>query len=369
MATSRIAAILGQGSRRSKLAATRRSHRFILAIAAAASIGAGGAAADDTMTKIVENVRANEALYCNIETVIHKTYKLGRPKILIDDFTKTESRKSRVVLQGELTYLRIDGHSEAVGKASQNLDTLQGYDGLTTRVVEQDAFANIHDGKFTDYRIGHADPYTMQFQRFGIGIPLSTFLQGTPGIRKQKGFEKHNLEVTFEGEEVVDGLRCQKVRCRSWPDSWEGPTDSVGHWDLWLAVDRNYLPIRNELFLGRMKGQAEQIWRYSDLREISPGVWFPMRASLVVYDKLWFNEDHKLVVNNSEEYVVEKAVLDPRYDISLFRDIPIPRTCLYIMFGMGKSISRSRRGSGKSENRAKVGRGRGGGSRRCRFSC
>ena len=59
------------------------------------------------------------------------------------------------------------------------------------------------------------------------------------------------------------------------------------------------------------------------LREIAPGVWFPMKITVVDYDREALQQK-KQVVGSRTETVVEKVDLGPHHDLAFFRDVAIP---------------------------------------------
>ena len=58
-------------------------------------------------------------------------------------------------------------------------------------------------------------------------------------------------------------------------------------WSLWLARDRNLLPVRHEWHELRVsKTVPTGVFRVSELREIRPALWFPFKAR----DVAWAND-------------------------------------------------------------------------------
>jgi hypothetical protein len=93
---------------------------------------------------------------------------------------------------------------------------------------------------------------------------------------------------------------------------------------LLLAEDRDFIPARLRGYTFRFsrtlpiaEGQVEE-WR-----ELRPGIWFPKKTHVIAYN------DDKLARGIKEEqwserYLVEGVSLEPRYEGSYFRDVPIP---------------------------------------------
>ena len=136
------------------------------------------------------------------------------------------------------------------------------------------------------------------------------------------------MEITpsYDGDDVIDGLRCHRLKVFYNEDRWKDDQGPAVRF-LWVAPERNYLPIRSESHARgtrRPGGSPLRLGRAEDLREISPGVWFPFR---VIRDNNMPRIDPEIgkrKVANREVLTFQKAELDPHYDISLFRDIPFP---------------------------------------------
>jgi hypothetical protein len=84
----------------------------------------------------------------------------------------------------------------------------------------------------------------------------------------------YRLKVSYLGPERRDGLDCEKLWFAH--DSGSGPPTSGFY--LWLATDRNYLPIRYELYSLRDDKLPKGIGLGDDLRQVSPGLWCPFHT-------------------------------------------------------------------------------------------
>jgi hypothetical protein len=95
----------------------------------------------------------------------------------------------------------------------------------------------------------------------------------------------------------------------------------------WLASERNYLVVKQETRRSWRAGLEAEPYSYgevTELKQVSPGLWFPMRAREVSYDPQSLYEDHTKVLFNTTEWSVSDVSLNPDYDIGLFRDIAMP---------------------------------------------
>jgi hypothetical protein len=287
--------------------------------------------------QVIENVEVNEKLYQNIEVVLRETYRLDETVgVLMDKLKTRQERVRRSVSQRGLFYLKEGGSEALVSGDAYEANTTQGYDGDKTRRVDRNGkeidgradlngVANITVGLEEDCRTFVAHTWLMS--RALMCFPLSLWLRGEPALsaHPQAGsFRTYFLqkEAVFEKEEEVDGLRCVKLRSES---RLRADQRLIGIRLLWLAIDRNYLPVKTEYYDPPISQELPGESGYArDFREIAPGVWLPFERKVTVYDDDKLRKEKKQVFRNADEARLELAKLDPDYDISLFRDIPIP---------------------------------------------
>lgn len=288
------------------------------------------ARADDRMAPIVAEVRAQEARYRDIEYTIKVTTRKPDPAAPERSVDLQSIETRQVVLQGDRLSFRRDAHDRLLGTKSSR-EEVSAYDGERTRTVYAGNCVNIHLGRFE-----HPDVYpahTLTLAHYRVNFPLSTYLAGTaaihahpkyPRFNRESGsvFEFTRVETHFEGEEIVDGLRCAKVRVDRWGYSRDHPQVQY----LWLAVERNLFPVKEELrwphsAFGDMSLHEMRVDR---MREIAPGLWFPMKWTVSDYHLDALRQARKHVEAESTETIVEKVDLAPRHDAAFFRDVAIP---------------------------------------------
>jgi hypothetical protein len=276
--------------------------------------------------EIVENLRANEGLYRNIEVIFERHYRLGEPKNPRPDFVRKGETSERFVAQNGMIYLV---HEEDLvntdGKQSRE-DKLFGYDGQKSRLLGQKTIANIQEGLISRPPTFYPHDLSLPYHAFSEQ-PLSVYLAGGPELKAlSKRFSQYEVKTTYVGEEDEAGLKCVKVR---FDYKVGGRLDKYTSTRLfWLATDRNYLPVKTEYYRWELpisKGwKPVEVGSLRDLREIKPGIWMPMKSIVTLYDANWLEEDRRLVVNNETEIVVKKVDLEPHYDVAFFRDIEFP---------------------------------------------
>ncbi len=280
--------------------------------------------ADDRMPAIVAAVRAEETKYRNIEYVTRIVIRDSTRKDPNDPADVTTLATRRVVLQGDWNYLRYQAH-ERTPWTKFRWELVSAYDGERTRTVTTGNCVNIHRGRFM-----HPDSFpahSLPLAHVKINFPLSVYLSGTKAIRAHLKYPQElidtdsmntfaGVEPVFEGEEPLDGLRCLKVRLdRSVP-----PHEITQF--LWLAPERNFHCVQEQYV-----GPDKRVWhemRVRELRESSPGVWFPMRITVSDYDHRRPVQQNPVVITRTEETTVLKVDLAPHHENALFRDVPIP---------------------------------------------
>jgi hypothetical protein len=162
-------------------------------------------------------------------------------------------------------------------------------------------------------------------QPCGYPVPLSTYLEGHQAMLAYKELKwdpKIHIRTEYLGEEVIETHLCHKVVI----NHIIFPRDYLhSAWILWLAQDRNYLPIRCEAYTysaSKLIPVGKSI--VSDLREIAPDVWFPYEVVYTAYDSIALRERQRQELGWRERYTIKNVSLEPRYPINFFRDLKIP---------------------------------------------
>ena len=291
-----------------------------------AATGVQAAAARDRMAAIVAAVRAEEAKYRDIEYIARIVVRDSSRKDAADPADVTTLATRRVVLQGDCNYIRYQAH-ERTPLEKFRWELLSAYDGERTRTVTANNCVNIHRGRFI-----HPDIYpahSLPLAHYKINFPLSVYLTGTRAIRAHLKYPAEladtgsmnifaRVVVHSEGEELRDGLRCVKVRV----DRWFPPSEEPLRQYIWLAPERNYHCVQ-EQYLGPDKRVCHDM-HVAELRELSPGRWFPFRITAREYDREQPVGRNPDVVKRTEETTILKVDFAPQYETAFFRDVPIP---------------------------------------------
>lgn len=275
---------------------------------------------DKRLQEVVANVRASEQLYRNIEVRIRQTYETAKSDPTPFDFKyKSYAKEYRFVGQNGLHYVRFDLVGEGMDGRRIEDHPVQGYDGEFTR-NERNKIVNIRQG---------CDEPPMLFAPhrwlFELPVPLSLWLAGGEALRKHPyagQYSNSELRVSMQGEEKFNDLLCWKLRC----EQWSMAKTPVFGWVyvLWLAPERNWLPVKEEGFQPCDPVNPVVRCVADDFRELSPGVWLPFRKSEQMWDAYEIRVNKKVFLEHESKAVVEYARLDPNYAVALFREVPIP---------------------------------------------
>jgi len=278
-----------------------------------------------SVTDIIQNVAANEHLYENIDVVVvreqtivgEKKHDLeGRPATIGASATKVhfvaQSGKFRIDRTGET--LLTDGFF--------NLDRTRLFDGKQSLLYEQRAFANRVEGATVDEEIVRPHMFLMRFMPYYV--PLSTYLSGHeamvahPGGTWQPGY---TLEIASDGQEMVGDLHCHIISVTTIVPGI-GPFDV---WKMWLAEDRNYIPVKNQGFTLRSSKTISQLnAQVNGWQELEPGIWMPMEIGIVRFDEWKIRDDGIQVEQWQSKTSIGNVSLNPKYSDDFFTELEIP---------------------------------------------
>ena len=95
---------------------------------------------------------------------------------------------------------------------------------------------------------------------------------------------------------------------------------------LWLATDRNLIPIKLEDY-SRNEGLPQMpysISRSDEFREIAPGVWYPFRSTVASLDHWQDVAGRGIGIASRRVYVVDSVTITPKINAALFHDVVLP---------------------------------------------
>jgi len=321
-----------------------RFSALILAITCAALSVQSSRAGDLTIEEIIEKVERNERLYENIDV---KLWKINRDDSHIGDIGAAggdsaikpdDSSISNIdpfnYSRESVRFISQQGkfHIESQVSSSSKRDNWKEsytrlFDGTKTRILEVNqpnqpgTLIEINSRK-EDPRVIRAHMLLLRVMQYGF--PLSTYMRGSQAVHDYPCDGKPSggaIKAESRGPAQFDGHRCQVIWITEFTGQAETPYD---RWVLFLAEDRNYIPIRMEAFTFHWSkdvpvGEA-QVTKWN---EIDSGVWFPLAASHTRYDDSEVQKGNK-VPTWRETYIVDVVSLDPKYGASFFHELQIP---------------------------------------------
>jgi thiol-disulfide isomerase/thioredoxin len=290
------------------------------------------AAPPATLDEVLEKIRANEELYekmdVSLETAFRSPYAaITGPRGLTGHLSSLA--RGRAIRNGSRSYYLEDQTANLSNGDTHVSQRLQTYDGQWTRSVytdKQGKAASQTTGRVSLRKQGGEDvpvfrPHMLFLRTEHKYQPFSEFL--TSGWSDK--VNKYRLQVRYEGEEWIGTLACSKLRL----DVLVGePPKSYNHYYLWLARDRNYLPIRREDHEPRWsKSLPTAITVADDLREVGPGVWCPFHASCWMLNRTHRDglSENRLLISGSVDYKVQNLSLGPDAAPDQFDTITVPK--------------------------------------------
>ena len=288
---------------------------------------------DEKLKLIIDNVKQNEKLYENIDVDLITTYTTGdrKPAVMNDGKTSEiidSSIKTRYVHQGKLFRIDTTGSDKAGDAVVRNRDRIRAYDGKQTKLLHQKTVGNIIFNETTDDQF--VRPHMMLIRNMRMTVPLSTYLSGHEAMKSHPDGRWNNslkLSVTYKAEHVYKSHHCHEIWVTTLLDSGE-PHD---RWELWLAEEKNYIPIRMISYTFLIsKSEPVSEGEVTELAEIKPGVWFPISSTVEAVDQMLLGQKGERRFGWRFDFTVPRVALHPNYPLEYFKDVEFPNgTAVY----------------------------------------
>ncbi|HEX7445947.1 MAG TPA: TlpA disulfide reductase family protein [Pirellulales bacterium] len=218
-------------------------------------------------------------------------------------------------------------HGTAADSAEREIkrERLAAFDGEFTRSIEFGNSVNVHTGRHEPARMMPPHGWSV-FQLRISSLPLSVYLSGTTAIREHpKAFQSPGQQGrTFDLARVeteidkIDGFACKLLRLG---DVSSGQAEPYRFTFLWLAPERNYLPIRSERCdLTCSETLPTGSTQVAEWQELKPGVWLPSHVIALAYDQSgrYGIGSGQIVIHVREDRHVERATVDVSVSEDLF---------------------------------------------------
>ncbi len=296
---------------------------FLLALASKLLI-VGDVVPTPSLREVVECVRSNEVLYKNIKYDYIDVYILDERSaamkipIVLKSYTKKMNyyQKDRSV--------RWIEHNNSIGvkgdSSNRSFETIS--DGSHVFKIANETHVNLVDDPPGPRDYWHVHSLLGKDKLF-LDFPLSEYIQGGAELKKYKRLMNLDVESKVLGIEKIDDETCVKVLVEI-TDRY--PNDRV-EWDratLWLAIAKNYLPVRFEARASRVGGELTCEGRVEKFDQIDQGVWFPVKMVVLTHDEFAYRKSHQCPVVGEQRIELTNVELNPRFPDHIFEDRKIP---------------------------------------------
>ena len=121
-------------------------------------------------------------------------------------------------------------------------------------------------------------------------------------------------------------------------------------WELWLAEDRNYIPVRLVGYTFRFSRDVPVgIGTVSQWRQLKPSIWFPLEVRVTAFDKFKVQREGKHEPIWQQDCTVQEVSLEPKHDVAFFRDLEFADgTAVYEVNASGDITRSYRKGAPES---------------------
>ena len=295
----------------------------------------GQTASEDKLKWILDNIRANEELYKDIDISYSSKYFVDKsvmePSTWEPTLLETLKFKQRCVRQKDLYYVSKEGQGVQLDGKPYVSEQFGAFDGEKTLTLTGNLANIVHDRRDENCLLFHSHAMLLQ-DNYQLCYPVSLFLQGGPALASHPRAGAYAqgavyYQFTYVGTEEVDGLRCVKLHGRGFIKK-AAPKPDEERWkvDLWIAIDRNYFPIKSVGYQLRSHATVPSCTaRLSEFKEIQPGVWFPFRLTYSSTEPAHLRRGQE-VAQKKVEFAVENVSLTPNHPAAFFRSIAIPNS-------------------------------------------
>lgn len=292
---------------------------------------------EEPLKQILAAVRNSEAKYASLETKLHGTYRT---------FPGTSAGMSSGGFSGGNQFVRCV-HSETIHRSvidpnrvfTEETTTSRMENGTTSRSNSVYAFG----GQWTRWLYtnddpGHKPPVSQRSAGLqpGLSEHVSPFRPHSAALRSLDRFQplseilespqfgSLDAKVEYLGRQNRQGLSCDVLRL-------VGGSRKTGKPYLvellWLARDRCYLLIRDESYTLRQSERLPAaVTEVKELRELSPGVFFPMHVVTNRFEGSGKDglAAGRMIVSWQQEWIVDEATVDPQVSPELFEVVNVP---------------------------------------------
>lgn len=286
----------------------------------------------ERMQEIVQKIQANEKKYDSLRVELEESYHDMDVDIASSDqfvvTTAKQTQEQSIQQSGKAWFSKqISGEGDDGSKFWRKY--LQAFDATWSRKLflrkgtvgektTSSDFAILRQGG--GHQIPVHRPHMLFYRNSSDYQPLSEYL--TSPWSDEVNHYPHQID--YIGEETRRGLHCVVIRDAV---TLQGQSEIHNYRLIWLATERNYLPIRYEWYEPPWcPDLPTSIGLATDLREISPGVWYPFDVTILAFEK-WDQTDlsvGRLVLNWRTDFTIREASLNPEIPPDQFAGPTVP---------------------------------------------
>jgi len=282
-------------------------------------------------------------LYQSVEIVAKGKYELLDNKKLLDSrYPKMKTFEYRVIIQGDFAYFDSDSEMPKPDGTSHFETRRVRYDGSISRVLVNQ-IENVSNDKFDNRSAMRLRPHNILFILNDLDFPTAWFVRGGKAMKTPPADQfissyipGGEILTQYLGAEEKDGYQCEKIKVFCVPK--DKPTlDTLGYFNIWFAKDRNFIPIRFEVY-DPSTGMVvpNRLGIVKEFLELAPSVYFPKNVQIDTYnvDKI----TNAKTPHSKSVFQITKATLDPNYDRALFQQFEYPNLTRVYHLENGKIV-------------------------------
>ncbi|QDU08233.1 hypothetical protein [Gimesia aquarii] len=308
------------------------------------------APASDVLKELIREVQKNEQLYSDLKLTMTSVYEKLPKHVDVNKQNQSESEIS-IDLQGQkfCKHAKVKSHfwgaaffgispKPTESSSSGTTETINVFDGKTRRSFWKSDTSPTTIGEPRRVRsrglisdeppslTNLARPHMFLLDSGCPKVPLSIYLKGIKAISAYPNPSYFSrdwvISVHILGDAEFKGLQCIKILIDT------TLANGIRHngWELWLAKDRNLIPVRNFSYTYRWSKEmpiAEST--VDEWKEIRPGVWFPIKAHTDRYHSRTVKREGKQKLSWRMQYHVKSVLLDPpRITQDVFTKLEFP---------------------------------------------
>lgn len=272
---------------------------------------------DQRVKAVIDAIRTQEAHYLTMEIEVRKTYRHFDLDMLSGGGFRPHQAsfsRERTILQPTRGICLEEQTTDFAGNGGRSVSTQRtvyndGWLRRTDSYIREDEESKNHTlqrGGFDQLPVHR--PHMLLFRDNFQNRALSDYL----GSGWEDRRNKYRLSVSYLGTDTRDNLQCDVLRL----DVLAGtklPKNQQSFRVVWLARDRNYLPIRYEWHEPLRGGEFPTGIGYArQLKELRPGVWFPMLVTMVAHERCAMADlsVDEVLLQHRTEYQIESVKLE-----------------------------------------------------------